>query len=204
MLHFGKKALMAISLGAMTLTGTMAMAQPGSGRDNGGFDNRRDDNRPGDNRGNNERRDNDRRENGRRDDDRRGNDRRDIGRPNGWAQNGNGWRSNDRNQRNWRNYDYNRFEQGGRGYYAENYYRSGGSYRPIRVTRNTRIYRGYNGNYYCRRNDGTTGLIVGAALGGVVGNGLDNGGSSLLATLLGAGAGGLLGREIDRGGVSCR
>lgn len=196
MLHFGRKALMAISLGAMTLTGTMAMAQPGPGRDNGRYDGMRDNDRD------NGRRDDDRRGNDRRDNGRRDDDRRDNGRHNGWAQNGNSWRSSDRNQRNWRNYDYNRFERGGRGYYAENYYRGG--YKPVRVTRNTRIYRGYNGNYYCRRNDGTTGLIVGAALGGVIGNSLDNGGSSLLGTLLGAGAGSLLGREVDRGGVSCR
>lgn len=104
--------------------------------------------------------------------------------------------------RRWRNYDYNRYEPGYRSYYADRYYRSG--YRPIRVDRNTRIYRGQNGNYYCRRSDGTTGLIVGAALGGLIGNSIDRGQSSLLGTLIGAGAGGLLGREIERGSVSCR
>ena len=72
------------------------------------------------------------------------------------------------------------------------------------MTRNTRIYRGYDDRYYCRRSDGTTGLIVGAALGGLLGNQLDRGGSNLLTTLIGGGAGALLGREIDRGGVSCR
>ena len=74
----------------------------------------------------------------------------------------------------------------------------------MRVTRQTRIYRGHDNRYYCRRNDGTTGLIVGAAVGGLLGNSLKGGGSGLAATLIGAGAGGLLGREIDRGGVSCR
>ncbi|MET0361978.1 MAG: glycine zipper 2TM domain-containing protein [Sphingobium sp.] len=183
---------MAISLGAMTLTGSMAMAQPGQGY--GRNDDRGDRGRGNDRNGNWDRGDRHDR-----------NDRND--RPGNWRSNdrndrANNWRSNDRNWRNWRNYDYNRPERGGSGYYAENYYRGG--YRAIPVTRNTRIYRGYNGNYYCRRNDGTTGLIVGAALGGVIGNSLDNGRSSLLGTLLGAGAGGLLGREVDRGGVSCR
>ncbi|GLS99884.1 hypothetical protein GCM10007897_12670 [Sphingobium jiangsuense] len=100
------------------------------------------------------------------------------------------------------NYDYNRPDPRYRGYYANHYYRSG--YQPIRVTRQTRIYRGADDRYYCRRSDGTTGLIVGAALGGIIGNRLDRGQSSIMGTLLGAGAGALLGREIDRGGVSCR
>lgn len=111
-------------------------------------------------------------------------------------------RDRDRDWRNWRQYDYNRYERGQNRYYADNYYRSG--YRPVRVDRNTRIYRGDNGRYYCRRNDGTTGLIVGAALGGLLGNQLDRGGSSLLGTLIGAGGGALLGREVDRGNLSCR
>ena len=101
------------------------------------------------------------------------------------------------------NYDWNRPDRRyGTRYRPDRYYRSG--YEPIRVTRNTRIYRGYDDRYYCRRSDGTTGLIVGAALGGLLGNQLDRGGSNLLTTLLGGGAGALLGREIDRGGVSCR
>lgn len=109
----------------------------------------------------------------------------------------------DRNDwQKWRNYDYNRYEPGYRAYYADRYYRSG--YQPVRVSRDTRIYRGQNGNYYCRRSDGTTGLIVGAAVGGLIGNSIDRGQSSLLGTLIGAGAGGLLGREIERGNVSCR
>lgn len=196
MINFGKKALMAISLGAMALSGTTAMAQPGQGwdrhDDRGGQGDRGG---PGDRGGQGDR--------GRQDDRGRHDDR---GRPGGNWNNGNGnrndWRSRDTNWRNWRNYDYNRYERGGRGYYAENYYRGG--YRPIRVDRNTRIYRGYNGNYYCRRNDGTTGLIVGAALGGVLGNSLDHGGSNLLGTLLGAGVGGAIGNSIDRGNVTCR
>ena len=183
MATLGKKIMMAISLGAMTLTGAAAVAQPGQDRGRHEGWERRDEVR------------NDRR------DDRRDNDWNN-GRNDRRADRDDDWRSQDRNWRNWRNYDYNRVERGGRGYYAENYYRGG--YKPLRVNRNTRIYRGNNGNYYCRRPDGTTGLIVGAALGGVIGNQLDRGGSNLLGTLLGAGAGGLLGREIERGNVTCR
>jgi hypothetical protein len=109
-----------------------------------------------------------------------------------------------RDWRQYRNYDYNRPERGVNAYYADQYYRDGRYYRERRLTRNDRIYRGQNGQYYCRRSDGTTGLIVGAAVGGLIGNSLDNGRSSLLGTLLGAGAGAALGQQVDRGSVRCR
>jgi uncharacterized protein YcfJ len=67
--------------------------------------------------------------------------------------------------------------------------------------RGDRIYRGGDGRYYCRRNDGTTGLVIGAVAGGLLGNAL---GGNTLGTLLGAGGGALLGQSIDRGNVRCR
>ncbi|WP_313803548.1 glycine zipper 2TM domain-containing protein [Sphingobium sp.] len=100
-------------------------------------------------------------------------------------------------------YDWNRPDRRyGRYYRPDRYYRGG--YEPIVVTRGTRIYRGYDDRYYCRRSDGTTGLIVGAALGGLLGGQLDRGYSNTAGVLIGAGAGALLGREIDRGSLSCR
>ena len=100
-------------------------------------------------------------------------------------------------------YDWNRPDpRYGRYYRPDRYYRSG--YEPIRVDRGTRIYRGYDDRYYCRRSDGTTGLIVGAALGGLLGSQLDRGRSNTAGILIGGGAGALLGREIDRGNLSCR
>ena len=90
-------------------------------------------------------------------------------------------------------------------YYADDYYRDGRYYRTRALSRNDRIYRGRDGRYYCRRNDGTTGLIIGAGIGALIGNSIDDGRSSLLGTLIGAGAGAAIGREIDRGArVSCR
>lgn len=109
-----------------------------------------------------------------------------------------------RDWRQARRYDYNRVEPGVGRYYADRYYRDGRYYRPYRVTRRDRVYRGYDGRYYCRRSDGTTGLIAGAAIGGLIGNSLDRGGSSILGTLLGAGVGGAIGSSIDRGQVVCR
>lgn len=108
-----------------------------------------------------------------------------------------------RDYRQYRNYDYNRPEPGQNGYYADNYYRSGSSYEDRRLGANDRVYRGQNGRYYCRRPDGTTGLIVGGLAGGVLGNIIAPGGSNTLGTILGAVAGGVGGRAIDRNNVRC-
>jgi hypothetical protein len=113
-------------------------------------------------------------------------------------------RDRNRDWRQYRNYDYNRFEGGQRAYYAENYYRDGQYYQPRRLTRNDRIYRGRDNRYYCRRGDGTTGLIIGGLAGGALGNTIAGGGSRLLGTLIGGGAGALLGQSVDRGNVVCR
>ena len=115
----------------------------------------------------------------------------------------------DRNDtvRDWRRYnryDHNRFEPGQRGYDPARYYRDGRYYRQRALTRNDRVYRGYNGRYYCRRSDGTTGLVVGGLAGGALGNIIAGGGSRLLCTVIGAGGGALLGQSIDRGQVVCR
>lgn len=66
------------------------------------------------------------------------------------------------------------------------------------------MWRGNDGRYYCRRSNGTTGLVVGAAIGGLLGNQVAGRGDKTLGTILGVAGGGLLGREIDRGHVSCR
>lgn len=111
------------------------------------------------------------------------------------------------------NYDHGRYDHSDRGgdyRFQDNrdpnwdpaaHYRAG-QYPERRLGRNDYVYRGRNGRYYCRRNDGTTGLVVGAIGGGVLGNVLGGGGA--LGTLLGAGGGALLGRSVDRGNVRCR
>lgn len=65
------------------------------------------------------------------------------------------------------------------------------------------IYRGDDGRYYCHRSDGTTGLIVGGAVGGLIGNSLARGKSATLGTLLGVGAGALIGQAIDKDSTYC-
>ncbi len=69
---------------------------------------------------------------------------------------------------------------------------------------NDQIYRDANGNYYCKKPDGTTGMIVGGIAGGVLGNIIAPGGSKTLGTILGAAGGALAGRAIERGKVRCR
>jgi hypothetical protein len=119
-----------------------------------------------------------------------------------------GW-SNSRHNRDrgdWqrgRSYDWNRPDPRYGSYDASRYYRQG-NYSERRLGRNDRVYRGSDNRYYCRRSDGTTGLIVGALAGGLLGNALDGGRSSTLGTILGAGGGALLGKSIDRGNVRCR
>lgn len=82
--------------------------------------------------------------------------------------------------------------------------RDGRYYQTRSLGRNDRVYRGRDNRYYCRRNDGTTGLIVGGLAGGALGNVIAGGGSRLLGTLIGAGGGALLGQSVDRGQVRCR
>jgi hypothetical protein len=76
-------------------------------------------------------------------------------------------------------------------------------YRPHRLGRNDRIYRGYDDRYYCRRDDGTKGMIVGGIAGGVLGGIIARGDSKPLGAIIGASAGALIGRAIDDG-VECR
>ncbi|WP_129793363.1 glycine zipper 2TM domain-containing protein [Sphingosinicella sp. CPCC 101087] len=60
-------------------------------------------------------------------------------------------------------------------------------------------WRGRDGRYYCRRPNGTVGLIVGGAAGALIGREIDGGRDRTTGTILGAAAGALLGREVDRG-----
>lgn len=70
--------------------------------------------------------------------------------------------------------------------------------------RHYKEWRGKDGRWYCRRPDGTTGLIVGGVVGALVGRELDGGRDRTTGTIIGAGAGALLGREVDRGRRRCR
>jgi outer membrane lipoprotein SlyB len=110
---------------------------------------------------------------------------------------GNEWRG-------YRNYDYNRPDPRYNDYDASRYYRNDRRYREHRMSYNDRIYRGRDGRYYCRRSDGTTGLIAGGVAGGLLGNLVAPGDSETLGAIIGAAAGAAIGREIERGNLRCR
>lgn len=88
----------------------------------------------------------------------------------------NGW------HRGW--YKHGRDYDDGRYYRREAYYDRG--YRD-----NRRYYRGG-----CRTS-GTTGAIIGAGAGALLGRSVDRYGDRLPGTIIGAGAGALIGKEID-------
>ena len=60
-----------------------------------------------------------------------------------------------------------------------------------------REWRGDDGRIYCRKSNGTTGLIVGGVGGALVGRAVDTHGDRATGTILGAAAGALIGRELD-------
>jgi len=82
-----------------------------------------------------------------------------------------------------------------RDYYARN---------DQRVNSNTRVWRGDDGRYRCKKDNGTTGLLIGGAVGGLAGHEIAGGGDKLLGTVIGAAGGALLGREIDKSKYRCR
>lgn len=91
-----------------------------------------------------------------------------------------------RHHRHYRDYDYDDDDYG----YDEPVYR------------NTRVWRGRDGRYYCKRKDGTTGLLIGGAAGALIGREIAR--DRTLGAILGAAGGAILGRSIDRGNRRCR
>ena len=81
-----------------------------------------------------------------------------------------------------------------RGYYVQ----------PRRIDRSSYMWRGRDGRYYCKRDNGTTGLVIGAGVGALAGHELAGRGDKTLGAILGGAVGAVLGREIDRGSLSCR
>ncbi len=67
-----------------------------------------------------------------------------------------------------------------------------------------KVWQDSQGRYRCKRPNGTTGLIIGAAGGALVGRAVDTRGERATGTILGAAAGALIGRSIDRSRVRCR
>jgi len=71
--------------------------------------------------------------------------------------------------------------------------------------RQAQTWRGEDGRLYCKRSNGTTGLIVGGAAGLFAGRAVDTRGNRTTGTVLGGAIGALLGRQVERNlGRRCR
>ena len=86
--------------------------------------------------------------------------------------------------------------------YQDQRYR-GDRYYGEPVYRDTRVWRDRrDGQYYCQKKDGTTGLLIGGAAGALLGREVAR--DRTLGAIVGGAAGALLGRSIDRGNARCR
>lgn len=84
------------------------------------------------------------------------------------------------------------------------YRKSRRTYRERRLRSNERIWQGEDGRYRCKRDNGTTGLVIGAVVGGVAGHEIAGRGDRTLGTVIGGAVGAIAGREIDRSNARCR
>jgi len=89
-------------------------------------------------------------------------------------------------------------------YDASRYYRANPRYHERRLGSDDEIYRGSDGRYYCRRSDGTVGMVVGAIGGATIGNVIDSGRNRVAGTLIGGALGALIGKSIDENNSDLR
>lgn len=117
-----------------------------------------------------------------------------------WEQRDNGhhrgWHKRERRDRDDRYY--------GERYNGRDYYRERVRYDEP-VYRNTRTWRGDDGRYYCRRSDGTTGLLIGGVAGALLGREVAGyRGDRTAGAIIGGAIGALAGKAIDSNGRRCR
>jgi hypothetical protein len=90
-------------------------------------------------------------------------------------------------------------------YDAARYYREDSRYQERRLSAQDQVYRGSDGRYYCKRGDGTVGLVIGGAGGALLGNVIDGGRNRVAGTLIGGALGALIGKSVDQNSdVRCR
>lgn len=70
--------------------------------------------------------------------------------------------------------------------------------------RNARVWRGEDGRYYCRRQNGTTGLLVRSRDDSPIAQRRAGRGDRTLSAILGFTGGALLGRSTNRSEMRCR
>ena len=101
--------------------------------------------------------------------------------------------------------DRYRWRGGSSDWDASRYYHDDPRYEERALSSNDEVYRGSDGRYYCRRSDGTTGLVVGAGVGALIGRGIDGGRNRAGGTIVGGVLGALLGRTVEQNAdVRCR
>ena len=88
--------------------------------------------------------------------------------------------------------------------YNQGYYGQGQRTYAEPVYDNRQVWRGNDGRYYCKKKNGTTGLIIGGAAGALIGRSIAGRGDNTLGTIIGAAGGALLGREVARNSGSRR
>ena len=104
-----------------------------------------------------------------------------------------------------RGYDARYGWRSGNDWEPSRYYREDPRYEERRLTAEDEVYRGADGRYYCRRSDGTTGLVIGAGVGALLGRGIDTRGERTTGTVVGGVLGALVGREVERNSdMRCR
>lgn len=84
------------------------------------------------------------------------------------------------------------------------YDRFDGDRRMYQTDNGIRYWRGDNGRYYCRRPDGTAGLLIGGVAGALIGRSIDTRSDRAAGTIIGAAAGALIGNEVAKGRARCR
>lgn len=94
--------------------------------------------------------------------------------------------------------DRYRWRGGERDWDGSRYYREDSRYEERRLSADDEVYRGSDGRYYCRRSDGTTGLVIGAGVGALAGRVVDTRGDRTPGTLIGGVLGALIGRQVER------
>jgi hypothetical protein len=123
-----------------------------------------------------------------------------IAKPPPWAP-AHGYRDKHDDRRDYRRYERQRQQAyAQQRYYAQQGYNGG--YQPTYYTSGNgiRYWQGDSGQYYCRRSNGTTGMIIGAAAGALLGNRVVGG---TTATIVGGVAGAVIGKQLEQGRARC-
>ena len=75
---------------------------------------------------------------------------------------------------------------------------------PAEAAYNGRVWRGEDGRLYCRKPNGTTGLLIGGGVGALAGRAIAGRGDRTVGAIVGGAAGALAGRAIQRNNARCR